>query len=161
MKKCVFAGTFDPPTIGHKDIVLKSLEIFDEVVVALMINPNKKPLFTTEDRIRLLNKVFGNDKRVKIVAYDGLLVDLLKQENTKFYVRGLRNTTDYNYENQLNYINTDMYKEMITVFLPTSQEYIHISSTLVKDALRFHKTVDRYVPEEIKDDIKLLINAEK
>ena len=161
MKKCVFAGTFDPPTIGHKDIVLKSLEIFDEVVVALMINPNKKPLFTTEDRIRLLNKVFGNDKRVKIVAYDGLLVDLLKQENTKFYVRGLRNTTDYNYENQLNYINTDMYKEMITVFLPTSQEYIHICSTLVKDALRFHKTVDRYVPEEIKDDIKLLINAEK
>ena len=161
MKKCVFAGTFDPPTIGHKDIVLKSLEIFDEVVVALMINPNKKPLFTTEDRIRLLNKVFGNDKRVKIVAYDGLLVDLLKQENTKFYVRGLRNTTDYNYENQLNYINTDMYKEMITVFLPTSQEYIHISSTLVIDALRFHKTVDRYVPEEIKDDIKLLINAEK
>ena len=161
MKKCVFAGTFDPPTIGHKDIVLKSLEIFDEVVVALMINPNKKPLFTTEDRIRLLNKVFGNDKRVKIVAYDGLLVDLLKQENTKFYVRGLRNTTDYNYENQLNYINTDMYKEMITVFLPTSQEYIHISSTLVKDALRFHKTVDRYVPEEIKDDIRLLINAEK
>ena len=88
-------------------------------------------------------------------------MDLLKQENTKFYVRGLRNTTDYNYENQLNYINTDMYKEMITVFLPTSQEYIHISSTLVKDALRFHKTVDRYVPEEIKDDIKLLINAEK
>ena len=64
-------------------------------------------------------------------------------------------------EDYINYINTDMYKEMITVFLPTSQEYIHISSTLVKDALRFHKTVDRYVPEEIKDDIKLLINAEK
>lgn len=161
MKKCVFAGTFDPPTIGHKDIVLKCLEIFDEVVVALMINPNKKPLFSTENRLMLLKKVFADFKNVKIVSYDGLLVDLLKQENTKFYVRGIRNTTDYNYENQLNYINADMYKDMITVFLPTSQEYIHISSTLVKDALRFHKNVDRYVPEEIKDDINKLIKTDK
>ena len=160
MKKCVFAGTFDPPTIGQKDIVLKCLEIFDEVVVALMINPNKKPLFSTEDRLALLEKVFACYKNVRVVAYDGLLVDLLREEKTRFYVRGIRNGTDYDYENQLNYINCDMYKQMITVFLPTRQELVHISSSLVKDALRFNKNVDKYVPEEIRDDIRKLMHTE-
>lgn len=86
MKKCVFAGTFDPPTIGHQDIVLKCLEIFDEVVVALMINPNKQPLFKTEDRLMLLEKVFSGHPNVKVVAYDGLLVDLLRKEDRKSVV---------------------------------------------------------------------------
>lgn len=160
MKKCVFAGTFDPPTIGHQDIVLKCLEIFDEVVIALMINPNKQPLFRTEDRLMLLEKVFSGHPNVKVVAYDGLLVDLLRKENTKFYVRGIRNGTDYDYENQLNYINCDMYKQMITIFLPTRQNLVHISSSLVKDALRFHKNVDDYVPAEIRGDIRKLLDTE-
>ena len=160
MKKCVFAGTFDPPTIGHQDIVLKCLEIFDEVVVALMINPNKQPLFKTEDRLMLLEKVFSGHPNVKVVAYDGLLVDLLRKENTKFYVRGIRNGTDYDYENQLNYINCDMYKQMITIFLPTRQNLVHISSSLVIDALRFHKNVDDYVPAEIRGDIRKLLDTE-
>ena len=160
MKKCVFAGTFDPPTIGHQDIGLKCLEIFDEVVVALMINPNKQPLFKTEDRLMLLEKVFSGHPNVKVVAYDGLLVDLLRKENTKFYVRGIRNGTDYDYENQLNYINCDMYKQMITIFLPTRQNLVHISSSLVKDALRFHKNVDDYVPAEIRGDIRKLLDTE-
>ncbi len=160
MKKCVFAGTFDPPTIGHQDIVLKCLEIFDEVVVALMINPNKQPLFKTEDRLMLLEKVFSGHPNVKVVAYDGLLVDLLRKENTKFYVRGIRNGTDYDYENQLNYINCDMYKQMITIFLPTRQNLVHISSSRVKDALRFHKNVDDYVPAEIRGDIRKLLDTE-
>ena len=160
MKKCVFAGTFDPPTIGHQDIVLKCLEIFDEVVVALMINPNKQPLFKTEDRLMLLEKVFSGHPNVKVVAYDGLLVDLLRKENTKFYVRGIRNGTDYDYENQLNYINCDMYKQMITIFLPTRQNLVHISSSLVKDALGFHKNVDDYVPAEIRGDIRKLLDTE-
>ena len=160
MKKCVFAGTFDPPTIGHQDIVLKCLEIFDEVVVALMINPNKQPLFKTEDRLMLLEKVFSGHPNVKVVAYDGLLVDLLRKENTKFYVRGIRNGTDYDYENHLNYINCDMYKQMITIFLPTRQNLVHISSSLVKDALRFHKNVDDYVPAEIRGDIRKLLDTE-
>ena len=160
MKKCVFAGTFDPPTIGHQDIVLKCLEIFDEVVVALMINPNKQPLFKTEDRLMLLEKVFSGHPNVKVVAYDGLLVDLLRKENTKFYVRGIRNGTDYDYENQLNYINCDMYKQMITIFLPTRQNLVHISSSLVKAALRFHKNVDDYVPAEIRGDIRKLLDTE-
>ena len=154
MKRCVFAGTFDPPTLGHKDIVLKCLELFDEVIVAILINPNKRPLFSEEARLAMLRKVFAAYKNVLVLAYDGLTVDLLKRENAKFYVRGIRNGTDYDYEAQLNYINMDMYKEMITVFLPTRQEFLHISSSLVKDALKFNKNVDKYIPEEIRGDLK-------
>ena len=154
MKRCVFAGTFDPPTLGHKDIVLKCLELFDEVIVAILINPNKRPLFSEEARLTMLRKVFAAYKNVRVLAYDGLTVDLLKRENAKFYVRGIRNGTDYDYEAQLNYINMDMYKEMITVFLPTRQEFLHISSSLVKDALKFNKNVDKYIPEEIRGDLK-------
>ena len=154
MKRCVFAGTFDPPTLGHKDIVLKCLELFDEVIVAILINPNKRPLFSEEARLAMPRKVFAAYKNVRVLAYDGLTVDLLKRENAKFYVRGIRNGTDYDYEAQLNYITMDMYKEMITVFLPTRQEFLHISSSLVKDALKFNKNVDKYIPEEIRGDLK-------
>ncbi len=161
MKKCVFAGTFDPPTLGHKDIVLKCRALFDEVIVAILINPNKKPLFSVEARRSMLQKVFASYPDVRVLSYDGLLVDLLRREGAQFYVRGIRNGTDYDYEAQLDYINKDMYPEMITVFLPTKQEYLHISSSLVKDALRFKKSVDRYVPEEIGGDLKKYLQEEE
>ena len=146
-KKCVFAGTFDPPTLGHKDIVMKCLELFDEVIVAILINPNKKPLFRVEQRKAMLEKVFARYPNVRVLSYDGLTVDLLRREGVRFYVRGIRNGTDYDYEAQLNYINVDMLQDMITLFFPTRQEFLHISSGLVKDALRFNKNVDKYVPE--------------
>ena len=153
MKSCVFAGTFDPPTLGHKDIVMKCLDLFDEVIVAILINPNKKPLFSVEQRLQMLSKVFSSHPNVRVLSYDGLTVDLLKREGVKYYVRGIRNGTDYDYEAQLNFINVDMYKEMITLFFPTRQEFLHISSGLVKDALRFRKNVDKYIPEEIREDL--------
>ena len=161
MKKCVFAGTFDPPTLGHKDIALKCLELFDEVIVAVLINPNKAPLFTEEARLAMLRKVFAPYPNVRVLAYDGLTVDLLRREGARFYVRGIRNGTDYDYEAQLNYINMDMYPDMVTVFLPTRQEFLHISSSLVKDALRFHKSVDNYVPEEIRGDLRKYLQEGK
>ncbi len=153
-KKCVFAGTFDPPTLGHKDIVMKCLELFDEVIVAILINPNKKPLFRVEQRKAMLEKVFARYPNVRVLSYDGLTVDLLRREGVRFYVRGIRNGTDYDYEAQLNYINVDMLQDMITLFFPTRQEFLHISSGLVKDALRFNKNVDKYVPEEIRGDLR-------
>ena len=160
-KTCVFAGTFDPPTLGHKDIVLKCLTLFDEVIVAVLINPNKAPLFTEEARLAMLRKVFAPYPNVRVLAYDGLTVDLLRREGARFYVRGIRNGTDYDYEAQLNYINMDMYPDMVTVFLPTRQEFLHISSSLVKDALRFHKSVDNYVPEEIRGDLRKYLQEGK
>jgi len=157
MKKCVFAGTFDPVTIGHKDIVEKCLHMFDQVVVAILINPNKGSMFALADRIALLQKVFGGYKNVKIVSFDGLLVDLLKKEQTMFYVRGIRNSTDYEYETVMNYTNTERLKGLTTIFLPTSQEHLHVSSSLVRELIKFGAAVDTYLPEEIKSDIKKLI----
>ena len=159
--KCGFAGTFDPPTLGHKDIVRKGLTLFDEVIVGVLINPNKAPLFTEEARLAMLRKVFAPYPNVRVLAYDGLTVDLLRREGARFYVRGIRNGTDYDYEAQLNYINMDMYPDMVTVFLPTRQEFLHISSSLVKDALRFHKSVDNYVPEEIRGDLRKYLQEGK
>ena len=132
---------------------MKCLDLFDEVIVAILINPNKKPLFSVEQRLQMLSKVFSSHPNVRVLSYDGLTVDLLKREGVKYYVRGIRNGTDYDYEAQLNFINVDMYKEMITLFFPTRQEFLHISSGLVKDALRFRKNVDKYIPEEIREDL--------
>ena len=109
----------------------------------------------------MLQKVFEPYSNVSARPYNGLMVDLLRREKAQFYVRGIRNGTDYDYEAQRDYINKDMYPEMITVFLPTKQEYLHISSTLVKDALRFKKSVDRYVPEEIRGDLKKYLQEEE
>lgn len=161
MKKCVFAGTFDPPTLGHKDIVMKCLDLFDEVIVAILINPNKKPLFTVEQRLAMLKKVFAAYPKVRVLSYDGLTVDLLRREGVRYYVRGIRNGTDYDYEAQLNFINVDMYREMVTLFFPTRQEFLHISSGLVKDALRFEKNVDKYIPEEIREDLNKYLQEAK
>lgn len=161
MKKCVFAGTFDPPTLGHKDIVMKCLDLFDEVIVAILINPNKKPLFTVEQRLAMLKKVFAAYPKVRVLSYDGLTVDLLRREGVRYYVRGIRNGTDYDYEAQLNFINVDMYREMITLFFPTRQEFLHVSSGLVKDALRFEKNVDKYIPEEIREDLNKYLQEAK
>ena len=131
------------------------------MIVAVLINPNKAPLFTEEARLAMLRKVFAPYPNVRVLAYDGLTVDLLRREGARFYVRGIRNGTDYDYEAQLNYINMDMYPDMVTVFLPTRQEFLHISSSLVKDALRFHKSVDNYVPEEIRGDLRKYLQEGK
>ena len=98
MKKCVFAGTFDPPTTGHKNVIDTCLEIFDEVVVGVGINTAKTPMFSADERKALLEKLYGGEKRVRVVLFVGAAVDLLESENTRFYVRGLRNTVDFEYE---------------------------------------------------------------
>ena len=95
MKKCVFAGTFDPPTSGHRAVVDTCLKIFDEVVVAVMVNTKKSPLLSEEQRKILLEKLFCGNPAVKVVIFEGAAVDLLKQENTVFYVRGVRSGIDF------------------------------------------------------------------
>ena len=157
MKKCVFAGTFDPPTNGHKKIVDSCLKIFDEVVVAILINPEKSALFTVEERTHLLEKLFAKDKGVRVVTFDGAVVDLLERENTPFYVRGVRNTVDFEYENSNFFANKKLKKDIVTVYLPAEQEELHISSSLVKNSFKFKKDFSEYVPEEIYEDIKKLM----
>ena len=157
-KKCVFAGTFDPPTIGHKKIVDDCLEIFDEVVVAVMVNAQKSPLLTEEERASLLEKLFEN-KRVKVRIFEGAAVDILEEGNTPFYVRGVRNTVDFEYENADYFASKKLKKDMIVIYIPAEQENLHISSTLVKNSIKFNKDFADYIPEEIRDDLLKILKT--
>lgn len=158
-KNCVFAGTFDPPTIGHKSVVYESLKIFDGITVAVLINPQKECMFTVEERLSLLKKLFGGDDRVKVISFEGAAVDLLKRENTPFYVRGVRDGIDYEYENRNHYASKKLMPELVTVYIPAEQDEMFISSTLVRNSVKFKKEYANYVPEEISADVKKLLEA--
>ena len=157
MKKCVFAGTFDPPTTGHKGIVENCLKMFDEVVVAILINPEKSTLFTVLEREKLLKKLFESEKRVRVITFEGAAVDLLERENTPFYVRGVRNTIDFEYENANFFANRKLKGDIVTIYLPAEQEKIQISSSLVRNSFRFKKDFSEYIPKEIYEDIQKLL----
>ena len=154
IRKCVFAGTFDPPTLGHKAMIEDCLKLFDEVVIAVMVNPNKKPYFSEEERKEMLELMFRNERRVKIVFFSGAAVELLEKENTKFYVRGIRNGIDLDYENADYYASRKLDKELVEIYLPCRQELLHVSSSIVRNSLRLHKPIDEYVTKEVKKYIE-------
>ncbi len=149
MKKCVFAGTFDPFTVGHGDTVEKSLRIFDEVVVAVAENPRKQTMFSAQERKEMIEKTYENEPRVRVLIWQGAIVDLLAQENTDFYVRGLRNAVDFDYESADFFASRDLSPEMLTVYLPAEQRHTHVSSTLVKNCISFGKPYAGYVPAAV------------
>ncbi len=153
MKKCVFAGTFDPPTTGHKNVIDTCLEIFDEVVVGVGINTAKTPMFSADERKALLEKLYGGEKRVRVVVFVGAAVDLLESENTRFYVRGLRNTVDFEYETADHFASKKLKKDLVTLYVPAEQESLHISSSLVRNSRKFKKDFLSYVPEKILSDV--------
>ena len=157
MKTCVFAGTFDPPTKGHKAVVDKALKIFDKVTVALAVNTQKNCLFTMEQRLNLLKELFKGEERVKVRTFGGTAVDLLKEENTHFYVRGVRDCIDFEYENRDRFASEKLDGDIITIYLPAPQELLHISSTLIRNSFKFKKDFESYIPAEILDSVKKLL----
>lgn len=153
-KKCVFAGTFDPPTLGHKALIEDCLRLFDEVVVAIMVNPAKAPAFSVEERMEMFALDFGGEPRVRVIAYSGTVAELLKEENTDVYVRGIRNGVDLDFENANFYASQKLDKNLLAVYLPCRQELLHISSTMVKNSLKFGTPIDEYVSEKVKNYIE-------
>ncbi|MCM1438174.1 MAG: pantetheine-phosphate adenylyltransferase [Roseburia sp.] len=158
-KTCVFAGTFDPPTIGHTHVIEAALKIFDGVTVAVMINAQKSCLFTEHERLNLLNRLYNNEPRVKVRFFEGAAVDLLKEENTPFYVRGVRDCIDFEYENRNRFASEKLMDGLITVYIPSPQEDVHISSTLIRNSVKFNKEYLCYIPDGIKDEVKRLAEA--
>ena len=157
MKTCVFAGTFDPPTKGHKSVVDRALKIFDGVTVAVAVNTQKNSLFTREERLELLRELFKDEKRVKVRAFDDAVVDLLKEEKTPFYVRGVRDCIDFEYENRDRFASEKLDEGIITIYLPAPQEYLHISSTLIRNSFKFEKDFENYIPTEILESVKRIL----
>jgi len=149
-RKCVYAGTFDPFTLGHEHVVNECLKMFDEVVVAILINKGKQPMFSAEERKAIINLVYGGNPAVKVLFWDGLAVELLKAEGTPIYVRGIRNSTDFDYENADMYASKKLYGDLTEVYIPCPQELLHVSSTIVKNALKFSSPLDGYVSERVK-----------
>ena len=150
LKKCVFAGTFDPPTLGHKSVIEECLKLFDEVVVAILVNPDKQPYFTIEQRMEMLSLDFAGESRLRIRAFEGTVAELLKQEDTKIYVRGIRNGIDLDYENANFYASKKLDKDITAVYLPCPQELLHVSSSMVRNSLKFGTPIDEYVSEKVK-----------
>lgn len=153
MKKCIFAGTFDPFTVGHADTVEKSLAIFDEVVIAVAQNRSKQCKFSAQERLAMLELLYKKEARVKVRLWEGVIVDLLKEENTRFYVRGIRNSVDFDYETADFYASRRLDEHLVEVYLPAEQDKLHISSTLVKNCMAFGKPYREYVPEAVYEYI--------
>lgn len=161
MKKCVYAGSFDPPTTGHKYVIDECLKIFDEVIIAVMINPDKKPCLPEEDRVRLLNTLYAGEKRVTAKAYRCAAADVLEAENTPFYVRGVRDGIDLDYENRDLYATKKLKSDVVAVYIPAEQETRHVSSSLIRNSNTFDKDYSQYIPEAIRDELKKILDAER
>lgn len=154
MRKCVFAGTFDPPTKGHKALIEQCLALFDEVVVAVLINPNKTPAFTIEQRLEMLRLDFEKEPRVRFIQFSGTVAELLQRENTKIYVRGIRNGVDLDYENANFYASKKLDPDLTAVYLPCPQELLHVSSSMVRNSLQFGTPIDEYVTGNVAQYIQ-------
>ena len=152
-KKCVFAGTFDPPTVGHKAILDTCCELFDEVVIAMLINPDKTPCFSVEQREEMLRLIVGDRQNVTVKEYWGTIAQLLEQENTRYYVRGIRNTVDFEYENANFFASKKLNADMVALYLPCSQELLHVSSSIVRNSLQFKTPIEGYVTKEVEEYI--------
>ena len=153
-RKCVFAGTFDPVTKGHESLIGQCLQLFDEVVVAILENPNKQPYFTLEQRKKMLQIAFGKQENIRVITFSGTIAELLKRENTPFYVRGIRNTVDFEYENANYFASKRLNAEMVPVYLPCPQELLHVSSSMVRSSLQFKTPISDYVSSDVEKYIR-------
>ncbi len=154
MKNVVYPGTFDPPHLGHLDIVERAVSIFDKVVVAVARNPRKHLLFNQDERIEMFRKMTEHlGEKVKVKGFDSLLVDFMKRENLGVIVRGVRLFTDFEYELQIAMTNYKL-AGVETVFMMPSQEYIHISSTIVRDIASYCGDLDGLVHPYVKEKLK-------
>jgi pantetheine-phosphate adenylyltransferase len=150
MKKAVFPGSFDPITLGHVDIIYRGLELFDEVIIAIGVNADKKYLFSLEQREAFIANLFAQEPRIKVVCYEGLTADLCKKENAKYLLRGLRNTTDFEFEKAIAQANAKL-QDIETVLLFSKPEHAFISSSIVRDVLRNQGDYTFMVPATVRE----------
>ncbi len=153
-KIAVYAGSFDPVTYGHLDIMERASKIFNHLVVSIFTNKNKKEMFTLEERRDMLKKVLEKNKNISIDCFDGLLVDYVKQKKVNVVIRGLRAISDLEYEFQIAGINRMLYKDIETVFFMPSAKYSHLSSSMVREIGKFRGDVSKLVPPYVAKAIK-------
>lgn len=156
MKRALIAGSFDPVTAGHMDIIKRALEIFDEVHAVIFINSEKKYMFTLDNRIAMLEEACKGLENLKTGCCDGLLADYMKKNGISAVVKGVRNSSDYTYEHEMALINRSLWEGAETVFLPAKQEYRHISSAMVRELIKYGRDISMFVPSGVGEYIASL-----
>ena len=162
MKKAIYPGSFDPVTNGHIDVIKRASKLFDHLVVGVLVNSAKNPLFSIDERVNMLIEVFKDYDNIEVISFEGLLVDYCHKNDITTIVRGLRAVTDFEYELQLAQINHVQRSNIETVFLITNLKYSYLSSTIVKEIASYGGDISKFVPEEIVDRIyeKYNVNRE-
>ncbi len=150
----IYPGSFDPITLGHLDIIERSSKMFDKLIVGVLHNPNKKALFSADERVKMIRSVTGHLCNVEVTSFEGLSVDFARSVGAHVLVRGLRAVTDFEYELQMAQTNHAMCPEIDTIFLTTNLRYAYLSSSIVKEVACFDGNIEMFVPEAILPLVK-------
>jgi len=148
-KVAVFPGSFDPFTVGHESVVLRALTLFDKIIIAVGYNANKKSLFSIEQRLAIISKVFENEPRIEVVSFEGLTVDLCKRINVSFILRGLRTSDDFEFERAVGQVNKAMNPEIESVYLLTAPEHSFVNSSVVREIIMHNGDPTQFIPKSI------------
>ena len=149
MTTAIYPGSFDPVTYGHLDVIRRAARISDRLVVGVLVNSEKVPMFSEEERVEMIRESVQDIPNVEVKAFSGLTVDFARKENATFLVRGLRAVTDFEYELQLAQINQKLSPEIDTVFFTTNLKYAYLSSSIVKEVSRYRGDISEFVPENV------------
>ena len=150
---CLFPGTFDPITVGHLDIIYRSLDLFDKLYIGIGRNSGKEPMFTEEQRIEWIKEIFKADKRVEALVYEGLTIDCCKNIGAKFILRGIRYVNDFEYEKAIADMNRSLDTDVETIFLTCLPQYTSVASTLVRDVIRNGGNASQFLPDVVNKTI--------
>ena len=161
MKKAIYPGSFDPVTFGHMDIITRSAQIVDELVVGVLNNSAKNSLFSLEERVSMIKEMTTSLPNVEVGSFEGLLVDYMKEINATIIIRGLRAVTDFEYELQIAQANSVQNSDIETIFLTTNLNYSYLSSTIVKEFASYGGDISKFVPEQFIDRIYAKYNITK
>lgn len=153
MRTAIYPGSFDPITNGHLDIINRAVKTFDQVIVLVLVNPDKKGMFSIEERVELIKRVVKQFKNVKVQSYSGLLVNFMKKKDSQIIIKGLRAISDFEYEFQMALMNNKLDPDVETFFMMTRAEYSYLSSSAVKQVAIFGGCIKGLVPEEIINDV--------
>lgn len=149
IKRAMFPGSFDPITRGHENIIRRALPLFDEIVIAVGINIEKKGFFSVEDRVKWIQSVFDGEPKIKVMSYSGLTVDFCKEINARYLLRGLRTSADFEFERTVGQVNKRLNPDIETVFLLTMPEFTSINSSIVRDVYKNGGDVSLFIPDAV------------
>lgn len=149
MRIGIYPGSFDPITLGHLDVIERAAKLVDNLIIGVLNNSSKQPLFSADDRVDMIKLVTAHIPNVKVEAFEGLLVDFAKEKNANIVVRGLRAVTDFEYELQMAQTNSKISSQVDTIFLATNVKYAYLSSSVVREIAKYGGDISHFVPEEI------------